>query len=264
MRRRVGPATTVSGAAITCVAARWAAASDWTVTFGGSLTTGSATGARPKPARAATITARAAARSSRRPVEPGAIVTCRPRRTSRASRCGALIAAAEQVELVAEAGLVGLRLRREVLREELEPEPLVAAHEAEAVTRSRRVRDGRVPVDHDAEPARRQTEGLAAGGERDRYGRELRGTLLEQALARRPVSTRRGRGRRPGCPWRACRTSRRRGSRARPRSAHTRIARTASRDQRRERAEARRRARRAVEDAATARGMVAGGLAVAL
>ncbi len=61
MRRRVGPATTVTGAAITASAARCAPASESTVTDGGSLTHGQRDGrARERRERATISAARAA------------------------------------------------------------------------------------------------------------------------------------------------------------------------------------------------------------
>ena len=49
-----------------------------------------------------------------------------------ASRCGAVDRLAEQAELVVDRGAVGLNRRRDVLREQLELEPPVAAYDAEA------------------------------------------------------------------------------------------------------------------------------------
>ena len=74
MRSRVGPATTVTGAATIWLATRWMATRESTVTRGETSFTGSATGARENDASASRITLRAAERSSSRPVEPGAIV----------------------------------------------------------------------------------------------------------------------------------------------------------------------------------------------
>ena len=180
IRSRVGPATTLIGAAITCVAARWAAASVATVTEGGSFRTGSATGARENDPRAETSTARVAARSSTRPVEPGAIVDVQAAPDELRLTMRRVDAAREQSQLVVHAGLVRAHARGEVLREELEPEPLVAAHEPEAAALSLGVRDRRLPVDRDPEAPRSQAKLLPAGREGDGDVRQPRRAALEQ------------------------------------------------------------------------------------
>ncbi len=88
----------------------------------------------------------------------------------------------EQVELVAQRGLVRLEGRDEVLREELELEPPVAAHEAETAALLLRVRDGRLPVDADPELPRRDRELPGPEREGDGHVRERFGALLEQPL----------------------------------------------------------------------------------
>src|SRR6476469_2899210 len=75
-------------------------------------------------------------------------------------------------ELVVERGLVGARRRREVRREELEPDATVAADESEAAALALGARDGGGPVDADAELARRQPEAVRADGERHGRARE--------------------------------------------------------------------------------------------
>ena len=167
IRSRVGPARALTGAAITRVAARWAAASVATVTEAG----------RPAPAapraRARTTRGRGRAAARRRTVEHAS--RSRPGRSSRggragrarASRCGRSTARASSPELVVQRRARRRARRGEVLREELEPEPPVAAHEA----RSRRpvlgVRDRRLPVDRDPEAPRSQAKLLRAGRESD-------------------------------------------------------------------------------------------------
>ena len=171
----------------------------------GRSRTGSATGARENDASAETITARAAARSSTRPVDPGCdrdvqAATDEPRLAVRR-----VDRPRQQAELVGHAGVVGVRLRRDILREELEPEPLVAADEPEARSR---VRSAFATVAFqstcDAEAARRQAKGLAAGGERDRDASRASRRAARAAAARPPASGRRRRRRRHACPWRAC------------------------------------------------------------
>ena len=88
----------------------------------------------------------------------------------------------EQVELVADPRLVGVGLRGDILREELEAEPFVAADELEATAAALGFADRRLPIDVHAEPARGHTEGLATCGESDRDAGQARRALLEQAL----------------------------------------------------------------------------------
>ena len=73
---------------------------------------------------------------------------------------------AEQAELVVDRGAVGLNRRRDVLREQLELEPPVAAHDAEAAPLAGRSCDGCVPVDLDAHRTWSDREGPVARDER--------------------------------------------------------------------------------------------------
>ena len=82
----------------------------------------------------------------------------RPRRTSAASRAGALTAFVISCELVVEAGVVSVRRRRDVLREELERQPAVAADDPDPAAVPHRAVDRGAPVGDDAELLRGQPE----------------------------------------------------------------------------------------------------------
>ena len=87
---------------------------------------------------------------------------------------------AEQPELVVERRAVGMNRRSEILREELELEPAVAAHHAEAATLPCGGRDRGAPVDFDPHRAWRDRECPASGDEAHGHvGQPLR-ALLEQ------------------------------------------------------------------------------------
>ena len=182
MRRRVGPATTVTGPEMICEARIWFAVSEATVTCGGSRRTGSATGdARERRERPDEQGARggpvehASGRARRdRDVQPAPDeLRLAMRRVERL---------AEQSELVVDGGAVGTDRRRDVLREQLQLEPAVAAHDADPAALARSGRDRGVPVDLDAHRLRRDRERPAAGDERHRHRGEPRRALLQQGL----------------------------------------------------------------------------------
>src|SRR5581483_772042 len=88
----------------------------------------------------------------------------------------------DQAELVVEPGLVGLHLRNDILREELERQPPESADEPDPPALPLRSRDGGAPVGLDAELVCGQTEAMAAGDEGDRHALQPPGARLEHRL----------------------------------------------------------------------------------
>ena len=86
----------------------------------------------------------------------------------------------EEAQLVGERRVVRADGRDEILREELQLEPAVAADDPEAASLPRGRRDRLVPVDLDPERPRRQREAVRPEDERDGHARKAFGPMLEQ------------------------------------------------------------------------------------